>query len=159
MKRQFLLFSVLAVCLGMTAMAQVNVSLTMTDNSSQSHTIGQSGGIYFNNGTMTVRSGLTSDDAVSYTTANIRSMVFSEMTAINRTASASQIRLFPNPTNGVFTISGIGDEQQSMTIYNMLGKIVKKQLCSNGTHIDISEQPKGVYIIRIGNQTIKIVKQ
>ncbi|MBO4307414.1 MAG: T9SS type A sorting domain-containing protein [Bacteroidales bacterium] len=159
MRRYYLFFLAFIAGVCMTASAQVNVSVTMTDNTSQSHTIGQSGGIYFNNGTMTVRSGMTSNDEVSYTTSNIRSMVFSEMTAINRTMSVSQIRLFPNPTNGVFTVNGIGDEQQSMTIYNMLGKIVKSQPCSNGTHIDISEQPKGVYIVRIGNQTIKIVKQ
>lgn len=71
--------------------------------------------------------------------------------------------LYPNPTKGKFTITQTNNIK-SIEIYNVMGEIVYKSQASNSkTQIDISAQPKGIYIVKINNgvntQIEKIVLQ
>ena len=82
---------------------------------------------------------------------------------ITRTASVednllSQLTIFPNPVENIFSIQNLNDFE--ISIYNILGKKVsfKKNLNS----IDISILNKGIYLLKLqkGNQqkTIKLIK-
>jgi len=73
--------------------------------------------------------------------------------------------LYPNPTNGILTVSSNGNIN-SIVIYNVLGELIYSvpnniQLSSN--EIDLSNFPKGIYFVKIydGEKTYaeKIVKQ
>ena len=58
--------------------------------------------------------------------------------------------VYPNPSNGVFTVEGTG----MMTVTNVLGQIIKE------TEIDgqyIMELPQGIYFVKMGDETRKIV--
>ena len=58
--------------------------------------------------------------------------------------------VYPNPSNGVFTVEGAG----MMTVMNVLGQIIKE------TEIDgqyIMELPQGIYFVKMGDETRKIV--
>ena len=58
--------------------------------------------------------------------------------------------VYPNPSNGVFTVEGAG----TMTVTNVLGQIIKE------TEIDgqyIMELPQGIYFVKMGDETRKIV--
>lgn len=63
--------------------------------------------------------------------------------------AASSINIYPNPTNGMFTIYG---NATSVEVYNMLGEVVfilanhKQQLTNE---IDLSNAPKGIYFVRL----------
>lgn len=76
------------------------------------------------------------------------------------------IRIFPNPNNGIFTIQkDAGLEKNEIRVYNTLGMLVKQlNLDTNGTSIDLQNENNGIYFIHIleNNKTIyssKIVKQ
>jgi hypothetical protein len=65
--------------------------------------------------------------------------------------------IFPNPTSGVFEVSG--DKIKELEVCNVLGKIVCKEKTSI---VDISKQDKGIYFVKIttdkGIFTKKILK-
>ncbi|MBN1182623.1 MAG: T9SS type A sorting domain-containing protein [Bacteroidales bacterium] len=73
--------------------------------------------------------------------------------------------IYPNPNNGSFTISGLsGNRFARIEITNLVGKLIySKEFCSEIEIIDISNQPNGIYLVKIvsGNQvdTKQIIKQ
>jgi len=72
-------------------------------------------------------------------------------------SSAASVEVYPNPTSGQFTISTSGlNKQWSVEVYNVLGKKVYSNYQitqSSNYQIDLSAQPKGVYIYRIFTET------
>ncbi|MDI1233789.1 MAG: T9SS type A sorting domain-containing protein [bacterium] len=58
------------------------------------------------------------------------------------------VSIYPNPSNGTFTISNNGVlNEMRYEIYNSIGEMVLNQSYSN--KIDLSNSPKGVYLVRI----------
>ena len=84
-------------------------------------------------------------------------------TTLLREGSAEvQSLIFPNPANGVFTISasGLTDQPTTITIVNALGAVVYEQTFATDnktltTSIDISEQAAGLYFIQIVSGNVK----
>ena len=63
---------------------------------------------------------------------------------------AATFSVYPNPSNGVFTVEGAG----MLTVTNVLGqRIVAKEI--NG--METMELPQGVYFITVGSTTRKVV--
>lgn len=76
------------------------------------------------------------------------------------------VSIYPNPTNGQLTILNTRyDKHQSIVIiFNLLGEMILEcEPDTEKTTIDLSDQPKGVYMCRIssnqGNVTKKIIIQ
>jgi endonuclease I/chitodextrinase len=72
----------------------------------------------------------------------------------NATASvndhlSSKIKMYPNPANGTSLFIKTS-EKATITIYNLLGKAVKKEIISaTSNKLDISNLTKGMYIVKI----------
>jgi uncharacterized repeat protein (TIGR03803 family) len=91
----------------------------------------------------------------------------SSVASINEIKQAStDIKLFPNPSNGVFTIqSTVVSGQSIVEVYNMLGeKMYSKQWTSNnglpiakGMTIDLSDKASGVYLYRVLTETGELI--
>ncbi len=60
------------------------------------------------------------------------------------------IRIFPNPSHGIFNIEGIG-ESVDVTIFNAFGEQVFSNETSLPQKLDLSSQPGGFYFIRISS--------
>ena len=60
--------------------------------------------------------------------------------------------VYPNPTLGIVKLNTIDSYQ----VINPLGQII---LSGKGKQIDLSEQAKGLYTLRIGQQTFKVIKK
>ena len=81
-----------------------------------------------------------------------------------------ELSVYPNPTNGIITIrtavgAGITPDQNgaSIQIYDISGRVVQTQLIesqrnTNEFTIDISNLQQGMYYVRVGNETAKIIK-
>jgi hypothetical protein len=123
-------------------------------------------------------------NAAIYDTDNNRaplSLVFvkSGGTAIVETLHATSLRIYPNPTDGELTIvipsdareltanrslTAFGMTGTQIEIFDMTGQRVYSHPAPRTPHlepftINISHLPIGTYILRIGNQVAKIVKQ
>ncbi len=66
--------------------------------------------------------------------------------------SLANLKIFPNPNNGIFTVSTT-TEIDNIEIYNVLGVKVYSKSTSYHTlkEIDISNEPKGLYLIKMYN--------
>jgi len=88
---------------------------------------------------------------------------FNSTVGINEIAT-TQVKIFPNPTNGMINIELNNSNVQQITVSDIAGKelIVKTRLKQNET-IDLSELNNGVYFIHIktdkGISTSKVVKE
>ncbi len=93
--------------------------------------------------------------------------------------SSNELIVFPNPFNSKITIvsnlpagglSQAGGVKQSVQVYNALGSIVYDAIIENenlptgalaktGIEIDLTQQANGIYFVRIGSITKKIIKE
>ncbi len=65
--------------------------------------------------------------------------------------NTNEERVYPNPSkNGMFNL----DPPNQWVVYSLFGKVVAS---GNGTAIDLSLQPKGLYLLRLNGQTIKLI--
>jgi hypothetical protein len=71
---------------------------------------------------------------------------FQTVTGIPETRNTmGEGRVFPNPSSGLFSITGNGEAW----IYNIHGQVVYSTFFKNNTPVDLSDQPEGMYFIRI----------
>ena len=70
----------------------------------------------------------------------------------------SKVTVYPNPVSENFFISGI-TENTFVTISDINGKIVLKQMVSPNRNISAAHLPSGIYFVNVKNKTVKIVKQ
>lgn len=67
------------------------------------------------------------------------------------------LKVFPNPaTNMVTVLTGCG-ERQELSIYTIDGRLVLQMPVSVSTTLDVSSWKRGVYILRAGSRTEKLV--
>ena len=73
----------------------------------------------------------------------------------------NNLQVYPNPTNGVITISLKNIESEiNIVIINVVGEtIINKTLRDNETEIDLSNYSKGLYFIRLSKENETIVKK
>lgn len=66
----------------------------------------------------------------------------------------NQLLVYPNPTQDVLLVSGI--EPQPLRVYDVQGKLVHQE---QGTEVHVSHLSNGVYILQIGTQVVRFIKQ
>jgi N-acetylneuraminic acid mutarotase len=73
------------------------------------------------------------------------------VTGIHETNSSSGISVYPNPSNGFVFLDSDNSSTAGIKVFNSSGEIVF-QSNKNISSIDLSDQPKGVYIILLTDQ-------
>ena len=63
--------------------------------------------------------------------------------------------IYPNPTNGIINV--ISQGEQLVTIYNMVGQRVFEGLCGGELQIDMKRFGAGIYAVKVGNESTRIV--
>ncbi len=70
----------------------------------------------------------------------------------------STINIYPNPSNGLFTVQAEGIHDALIDIYDMNGRLILEDiLLENKVLIDLSDKEKGVYFIRIEDHMFRLV--
>ena len=90
---------------------------------------------------------------------NIRKIVFLEgndatgnSSPLSKTDNA--IMVYPNPTKDILHIEGA--EDHTIRIYNTQGLLLKK---ATGKQINVSNLHTGTYLLQIGTQVVRFIKQ
>lgn len=95
----------------------------------------------------------TSGGAVAYSRSSDSSVL-----SVDEVTSNSELKVFPNPTNDVITISGITNSQ-NYAVFNSVGSKIKEGHIYNDHAINLSPIKNGFYIIQLENgQSFKIIK-
>jgi|GEM_PF-5491514 hypothetical protein len=91
----------------------------------------------------------------AYTSAksNTKKLVHGGPTSLNSLNEHYNITIYPNPSNGVFTIQSSGISRQTLVeVYNMIGEKVYSNSLNiqhSKFNIDLSDQSAGVYMYKI----------
>ena len=64
---------------------------------------------------------------------------------------------YPNPSKGEFTLLGTIDESATYEVFNTVGKTINTTIENN--QLNLSDQPSGVYYLKINEQVVKLVKK
>ena len=75
-------------------------------------------------------------------------------TASNEVSLQNAIEIYPNPSNGIFTIgvNGLKAANTSVGVYDLLGSLVRfEDVKSFPLQMNLNQLPKGVYFVRINN--------
>ncbi len=69
------------------------------------------------------------------------------------------IRIYPNPTSGLITISTDLPKEIDCHIYSLTGiSLLSQKIGPGNPTIDVTDLPLGSYFVNIGNQTIQLIK-
>lgn len=72
-------------------------------------------------------------------------------------STPTSVSIFPNPNNGIFTLNFNNYIKScEVSIYDVLGKMISHRIVNEGNKffIDISNCDKGVYLVKVSNETI-----
>jgi len=81
------------------------------------------------------------------------------------TEKENGLKIYPNPSKGIFTIESDSKTNISYSLYAMDGKLVhpKKEVSRNGgkivENVNVSDLPSGVYIIQVDQEGQNISKK
>ena len=67
------------------------------------------------------------------------------------------LHVYPNPATGKMTINTGCGETQTAEILTVDGRKVMQTPVTQEATIDVSNWPKGVYILRVGSRTEKVI--
>jgi len=143
-----------------------SISFVDMDGSATEYNLSDIQKITFESNDVTIY--LNNDEVITIPFDEFKNYQYSEETLSNEdfVTSSNSFGMFPNPTNGVFTISF--DSQSSLPyeciIYDVNGKeILQKNLgVLNGLHtedISLEEFPSGVYFVQLKSGSLMSSKQ
>ena len=77
----------------------------------------------------------------------------SHPTAVEGT-TASGITIYPNPTQDRLVVQGA--EGQTLRVYDLQGRLLKQ---AEGTEVQVEDLANGTYLLQIGTQVVRFIKQ
>jgi hypothetical protein len=71
----------------------------------------------------------------------------------NPDGSSSAIRIYPNPSSGIFSVAGL-PLNSCVEVFNVLGeKVFLYEADDTFLKVDLSDVPNGIYFVKIDNGT------
>ncbi len=71
---------------------------------------------------------------------------------------SSSFNVYPNPTQDILYINGLEDNT-NIALYDLQGKCIVKTTIYQDGYIHINTLHSGTYLLQVGNETVKIIKQ
>ena len=142
----------LAISCSLQLMA-VNLSIQKTDNTQRLQDITKIGKLIFveNDLQLLDKAGklLASEPITS-----IRKIIFVEsQAAALESVDTEMLLVYPNPTQAALFIKGI--DAQVIRVYDLNGRLL---LSEYGTQVNVSELSLGTYLLQIGTQVVRFIK-
>jgi hypothetical protein len=79
-------------------------------------------------------------------------------TGIEETAADHQIKLYPNPSNGIINLEIVNEQEAIIVIYNAIGQIITSQKAELLNQIDLSPYSNGLYTVVVSQNNKLIYK-
>lgn len=99
--------------------------------------------------------GFTMDGQFTYIKVYSKFVSTAGVSAIN--LSMDDVQIYPNPSKGIFYMKGQVARKEPLLIYNAIGVEVFSEEIEIGEDIDVRSLMAGIYFVRIGNVTRKIL--
>jgi len=69
------------------------------------------------------------------------------------------VSVYPNPSEGVVTVSNVNNTENTIVVYDMVGNVVYTTSANSSTTIDLSSNGTGVYMVKVSNENGSIVER
>ena len=89
---------------------------------------------------------------------NIIKITFSETSPVPTSidgARSGTVIVYPNPTHEMLCVQGVPDDI-TLRVYSTTGQLLTT---AQGTKIDVSHLPQGTYLLQLGTQVIRFMKE
>jgi Secretion system C-terminal sorting domain/DOMON domain len=98
-----------------------------------------------------------------HSTFGSKTLTFSTVLGVEDYTTLSDISVYPNPSNGVFTIAKNSlTPVTKISIYDMnakLLKVISTEITDQNNTIDLTELSKGMYFMELANEADQVVKK
>lgn len=156
MKRHKPLIIATLLCLAaLQAAAQAVVTVVPRNGDTQEIVLSADGQIYFTSDHMVIADGNANN---SFAMADVQKVLFSAPVKITRVDNIPELTLAPNPAADRVTVSGIGQGAHPLWVYSLSGATAMQTTCTDGQPVDISQLPRGIYLLRVGPAVAKLIK-
>lgn len=153
MKRVLILLFLCGLFLNMQA-----VNITVIRLTGDAKEVQQVNAIQFLPG-QTIKCQLSNGESTEVTGVRKISFENNDFTAVEDVLTPSTIRVYPNPTADMLIIDGVTAKQE-IAIYSLNGAKVLSSQSQEGTNtIQVSDLPNGVYLLKLANETFKLIKE
>jgi hypothetical protein len=108
-------------------------------------------------------SAVYSVSAANCPNGNTVSVVVSPCTGLPLIAAeALHVKVYPNPSDGEFTVDSACSEEAEISVYDFTGKMVIRPMpLGAGTKINLQSYAKGIYFLKVSckekNEVVKLV--
>ena len=140
------------------AKSQATVTVVSNNGAENHYSVDATGEIFFGIDYMAIMTSADATDLATFQMDDVRKVLFDGSVRIVD-VSTMDIRLTPNPAAESFTLHGLGDGPQTVSVYAMSGARVLQGLYSDGEAVDISSLPKGIYMVRANMSVVKLIKR
>jgi hypothetical protein len=142
------------ICTGQSA------TLTASGASTYTFNPGGTGSSIVVSPTSTAVYTVTGTDANGCTNTTAITQNVSACTGVVSISQVEKLSIYPNPTNGVLTITKDGSDIGKIEVYNSLGSLIySANVTDTKTQIDLTQHANGIYFVRIGTTTKRTIKQ
>ena len=132
-----------------------NETLEITGDGCYDFTIYDAGGNGLNGGVYGLKaSGTTLFSGSTFGESESNEFSYEVTANVNENLSES-VSIFPNPTDGLLNV--ICSDKEPVCIYNMAGQRVYVGYCEGSLKIDMKRFGSGIYAVKVGNETQRIV--
>ena len=138
-----------------SGMAQTKVTLTFQNASTQEIEVSATGKIYFSDNYMYIDDGVSVP--YSFAVSDIRKMTFAEGTGIEDIVTET-FKVYPNPVHNELYISSNDFQPHSYQLFSTDGRLLLQGESQEGSPINVSDLPTGLYILKVNNSSFKISK-
>ena len=104
------------------------------------------------NDSMDVHWGWGKIDALRAVNESVRRVSINDVETLR-----TPLKVFPNPATGMVSVHTGCGEPQTLFIYSIDGRLVYQKVVTVDTTIDVNDWPNGVYILRAGSRTEKLI--
>jgi hypothetical protein len=135
-----------------------NLLFQMSDGSIAQNELSLIQKITFSDGFLELRN--TGGSIDSYSLSTISKIYFgSNVSGTGAIEVKEAISIYPNPVSDRIYFNNLPDGKFIATIYRMNGERVMQSLVLlESNYVNVSKLPQGVYVLRVNNQTLKVVK-
>ena len=160
MKRLFqcgLLLTALIFGLAFHLTAQsTQMTIYLNDGAERTYFMTPSDRVYFEDNEVLVVETTVTMRSDRYNLADIRKITCAEAVGVTEASGTSPF-LSPNPVHDTFILRNLNGEE-TVRIYALDGRLMKSMEVTSEQHIDISDLPFGLYLVKTEHQTLKMIK-
>ncbi len=152
-----LLLVILALGLAFHLSAQsIQMTIHMNDGTENTYYMTESDRVYFEDNETLVVEFVINAKAHRYNLADIRKITCTETENVTE-GNATSLCISPNPVHDAFVLRNLNGKE-TLHIYTLDGRLMKSLEAVEGQCVDISDLPIGLYLVKTGSQTLKMIK-